>query len=77
MDDSVGGPIHLELLLLTMGIEKFTKKLLRESNVTAILQKLDRLTLEEAWVTVAPTLKVIHGLLNSLKVVIDGEQAFT
>jgi hypothetical protein len=38
----------------------------------AILQRLNRLTLKDAWVTVAPTLKVIQGLLNNLKVVIDG-----
>jgi hypothetical protein len=52
--------------------EKFANKLRGESCVVAILQRLDRLTLEEARVSVAPTLKVIHGLLNNLKVVMDG-----
>ena len=55
--------------------EKSANKLRGEICVTAILQKLDRLTLEEARVTVAPTLKVVHGLFNNLKVVIDGAQS--
>jgi hypothetical protein len=55
--------------------EKFADKLRGEICVAAILQKLDRLTLEEARAAVAPTLKVIRELLNNLKVVIDGAQS--
>jgi hypothetical protein len=55
--------------------EKFANKLRGKICVAAILQKLDRLTLEEARVTVAPTLKAVHGLLKNLKVVIDGAQS--
>jgi hypothetical protein len=58
--------------LANKGTEKFANKLRGEIRVAAILQKLDRLTLKEARVTVAPTLKVINELLNNLKVVIDG-----
>ena len=58
--------------LANRGTEKFADKLRGEIWVAAILQRLDRLTLEEARVTVGPTLKVIHGLLDNLKVVIDG-----
>jgi hypothetical protein len=61
--------------LANRGTEKFANKLRGEIWVAAIKQKLDRQTLEEARVTVAPTLKVIHGLLNNLKVVIDGAQS--
>jgi hypothetical protein len=53
------------------GLEKFTKKLLGESDVEAILQRLDRLTQEEARVTVAHTLEVVHRLFLNLKVVMD------
>jgi hypothetical protein len=56
------------------GTERFANKLRGEICVAAILQRLDRLTEEEAWVTVAPTLKVVHRLLNNLKVVTDGAQ---
>jgi hypothetical protein len=52
--------------------EKFTKKLLGESDVEAILQRLDRLTQEEARMTAAHTLEVVHGLFNNLKEVMDG-----
>jgi hypothetical protein len=58
--------------LANRGTERFTNKLRGEISIAAILQRLDRLTLHEARVTVAPTLRVIHGLFNNLKVVIDG-----
>ena len=58
-------------------IEKFTKKLLRKSKVDkveAVLQKIDRLTQEEARMAVAQTLSVVHGLESNVRVVMDGEQ---
>ena len=54
------------------GKEKFTKKLLGESDVEAVLRRLDRLTQEEARLTVAHTLEVVHGLFSNLRVVMDG-----
>ena len=58
------------------GIEKFAKKLLGESEIEAVLQRLDRLTQEEGRMTVAQTLEVVHGLVNSVKVVMNGAQTF-
>ena len=55
--------------------EKFAKKLLGESEVEAVLQRLDRLTQEEALITVAQTLSVVHGLVNNTRVVMDGAQS--
>jgi hypothetical protein len=55
-------------------IAKFAKRLLGERDIEAVLQRLDRLTHEEARVTVAHTLEVVYGLLNNLKMVMDGEQ---
>jgi hypothetical protein len=52
--------------------EKFAKKLLGESEVEAVLQRLDRLTHEEARMTVAQTLQVVHGLMGNMRVVMDG-----
>ncbi len=46
-----------------------------ESEIEAVLRRLDRLTQEEARVTVAQTLEVVHGLMNTVKVVMDGAQA--
>jgi hypothetical protein len=55
--------------------EKFAKKLLGESDIEIVLQRLDRLTQEEARVTAANTLEVVHGLFNNLKEVMDGAPA--
>ena len=43
-------------------------------DVEAILQRLDRLTQEEARITAAQTLEVVHGLAQNMRVVLDGEQ---
>ena len=53
-------------------IEKFAKKLLGESEVEAVLQRLDRLTQDEARMTVAQTLGVVHGLVGNVGVVMEG-----
>jgi hypothetical protein len=52
--------------------EKFAKKLLGDSEIEAVLQRLDRLTQDEARMTVAQTLGVVHGLVGSMKVVMEG-----
>jgi hypothetical protein len=57
--------------------EKFAKKLLGDSEIEAVLQRLDRLTLDEARMTGAQTLQVIHGLVNNMKVVMDGMRAIS
>ncbi|KAH9166455.1 hypothetical protein EDB89DRAFT_218772 [Lactarius sanguifluus] len=54
--------------------KKFAKKLLGESEIEAVLQRLDRLTQEEGRMTVAQTLEVVHGLMNNVKVVMNGTQ---
>ena len=53
---------------------KFAKKLLGESEIEAVVQRLDRLTQAEARMTVAQTLEVVHGLVKNMKVVMDGTQ---
>jgi hypothetical protein len=52
--------------------EKFTKKIFGEGEVEAVLRRLDRLTQEEARMTVVQTLGVVHGLVGSVKVVMEG-----
>jgi hypothetical protein len=54
--------------------EKFAKKLLGESEIEAVLQRLDRLTQDEARITVAQTLGVIHGLVGNVKMIMEGAQ---
>ena len=55
-------------------IEKFAKKLLGENEVEAVLKRLDRLTQDEARVTVAQTLGIVHCLVGNVKVVMEGTQ---
>ena len=52
--------------------EKFAKKLFGETEVEAVLRRLDRLTQDEARMTGAQTLEVVHGLVNNIKVVMNG-----
>jgi len=42
--------------------------------VEAVLQRLDRLTQEEAQTTATQTLEVVYGLVKNIKVVMDGTQ---
>ncbi|KAF8274619.1 hypothetical protein EI94DRAFT_1561374, partial [Lactarius quietus] len=55
----------------------FAKKLLGESEIEEVLRRLDRLTQEEARATVAQTLEVVHGLMNTVKVVMDAVLSWT
>lgn len=59
--------------LLQRRAVKFVKKLLGERDVEAVLQRLDRLTQDEARTTAAQTLEVVHGLVQNMSVVMDGE----
>jgi hypothetical protein len=53
---------------------KCVKKPLRENDVVAVLQRLDRLTQDVAPTTAAQTLEVIYGLVQNMSRVMDGEQ---
>ena len=57
-----------------MNEEKLVRKLVGEKKMEAMVQRLDRLTQDEARQTVAQILKVVHGLVENMKVVMDGEQ---
>ena len=56
--------------------EKLVGRLLSESKMKAMVQRLDRLTQDEARQTIAEILKVVHGLVENMKVVMDGEQIY-
>jgi hypothetical protein len=69
--------IFCKLPVVHRVIEKFAKKLLGESEVEAALQRLDRLTQDEARMAVAQTLGVVHGLVSNTRVVMEGGQTLT
>ena len=54
-------------------IVKLVKKLLGENEVEAVLERLDRLTVDEARTTAAQTLEVVYGLVQNMKALMDGE----
>ena len=62
--------------MIKFAAEKFAKKLLGDSEIEATVQRLDRLTQDEARMTVAQTLSVVHGLVGNVKVVMEGVQRF-
>ena len=45
----------------------FVKKLFGEAEVEAVLQRLDRLTQDEAHTTVAQTLEIVYGLVQNTR----------
>lgn len=71
---SVSASLPINIPRLKHGSEKFAKKLLGEREIEVVLERLDRLTEAESRMTVAQTLEVVHGLVNNMKVVMDGAQ---
>jgi hypothetical protein len=57
-----------------MNEEKLVRKLVGEKKMEAMVQRLDRLTQDEARQTVAQILKIVHGLVENMKLVMDGEK---
>ena len=55
-------------------VVKFVKTAIGEKDVEAALQRLDRLTHDEARTTAAQTLEVVYSLVKNVSVVMDGEQ---
>ena len=70
-------PVLLICLLMVAqyNVEKFGKKLFGENDVEDVLQRLDRLTHDEARTTAAQTLEVVYGLVEKMKTYVDGEQS--
>jgi hypothetical protein len=58
---------------LTRSTEKFEKKMIGENEIKAVLQRLDRLTLDEARATGVQTLEVVYGLVQNRRAIMDGE----
>ncbi|KAF8257173.1 hypothetical protein EI94DRAFT_1709496 [Lactarius quietus] len=55
--------------------KNIAKKLLGQREIEAVLQRLDRLSQEEARMVAAQVLDVVYGLLSNLKVVMDDGKA--
>jgi hypothetical protein len=73
LSESIFGEV-LCWYLVQCNTEKLIKKPFGEKDVEAVLQRLDRLTLEEARITATQTFDVVSGLIQNMRVVMDGEQ---
>ena len=67
-------PVSLTYYLTKCNAERFLKKRFGEKEVEATLQRLDRLTQDEARITAAQILEVVHALFENMNVVMGGEQ---
>jgi hypothetical protein len=54
---------------------KFVKKFLKEKDIETVLERLDRLTQDEARTIAAHTLAVVHGLVQNMRGFMDGGQS--
>ena len=66
----------ISYLVTRCDAEKLGKKLLGENDVEAVLERLDRLTREEAQTTATQTLELVYGLVKNIKIVLDGARCF-
>ena len=53
---------------------KFVKKFFKEKDIEAVLERLDRLTQDEARTIAVHTFAIVHGLVQNMREFIDGEQ---
>jgi len=53
---------------------KFVKNFFKEKDIEAVLERLDRLTQDEARTTAAHMLAIVHGLVQNMKEFMGGEQ---
>ena len=70
---SESGLVGRRLKVTQIDTEKFMKKLRGENDIEATLQRLDRLTSDEARATAAQTLEVVYGLVRNRRMVMDSE----
>ena len=62
--------------LTECNIVKLVKKILGENEFESVLQRLDRLTLDEVRTTAMQTLEIVYRLAQNVRMVIDGVATF-
>jgi len=58
-------------------LKKYARKLFGEKDIRSVLQRLDRLTIEESKITVTQTLDVVYGLVKNMEIVMEDGKAST
>jgi len=69
-------PFSLPCHLTERNAVKVIKKVFAKKDVEAVLQRLDRLTEDEARTTAAQTLEVIYNLVQNMTMIMDGEKIY-
>ena len=70
--------ILVELLsTLALAAKQMSKKVAGRNEIETVLQRLDRLTQDEARTTAAQTFQVVYGLVQNMRAVMDGERSLT
>jgi len=67
-------PFSLTLDFTEYHAVKFVKTFFKEKDIGAVLDRLDRLTQDEARAAAAHMLAIVHGLVQNMKDFMDGEQ---
>ena len=62
--------------LAECNIVKLVKKILGENEFESVLQRLDRLTLDEVRTTAMQTLEIVYRLAQNTRMAIDGAGTF-
>jgi len=57
--------------------EKYAKRLLGEKEIETVLERLDRLTIEESRTTITQTLGVISSLVSNVQILMEGAPRFS
>jgi len=52
--------------------EKYAKRLLGEKEIETVLERLDRLTIEESRTAITQTLGVISSLVSNVQILMEG-----
>jgi len=52
---------------------RFVNDFFKEKNIEAVLERLDRLTQDEARTTAAHTLSIVHRLVQNMREFVGGE----
>jgi len=67
------GPLPLTCFFTQNNAAEFAKNCREGKQIEAVLQRLDRLTQDEARITAGEILKVVYGLVQNINVVINGK----
>jgi hypothetical protein len=67
--------LRVDVTLAHPTLENIKEKWLKDDDVMRVGRRLNRLTQEEAQITVAQNMEAVYGLISNIKVLIDGARS--